>query len=269
MTVPLLVGTPSITVAALADRDDVLILGSGLGTDVHIWDLALPILEAKKAVLRWDMPGHGKSPQAEGGYTIADLAAGVISLADEYGVDRFDYAGVSGGGAVGLELARLYPDRVKRLVTVCTSTQSGTTEMWVHRAAEARAHGTAAILPDLIARWFAPDFPTRDPRTTEKVLAMVVATQREAYAKLCDAMAGFDGWAILNDIATPTLIIAGGLDPTATSAGAQKAAAAMTHGTCVIVENTSHRAIVEKPLEVARAIADFLADGADEPRRVS
>ncbi|MEY4102666.1 MAG: hypothetical protein RIR88_800 [Actinomycetota bacterium] len=259
MTVPLLVGTPSITVAALADRDDVLILGNALGTDVHLWDLALPTLEAKKAVLRWDLPGHGKSPAATGSFTIAEIATGVIALADEYGVDRFDYAGVSIGGAVGLELARLYPDRVKRLITVCTAPKSGTTEMWVERAAQVRAEGTASLVPGIPDRWFAPDFPARDPLTTEKVLAMVVATNDEDYAKLCVALGGFDAWATLGDITAPTLIIAGALDPIATSGAAQKTADGVTDGQCLIVEHTSHQAIVEKPLEVARAIADFLA----------
>jgi 3-oxoadipate enol-lactonase len=260
MTVPILMGTPSVTTAALAGRDDVLILGSALGTDVHLWDLALPTLEAKKAVLRWDLPGHGKSPASTESFTIAELAAGVIALADEYGVDRFDYAGVSVGGAVGLELARLYPDRVKHLVTVCTSPKSGTPEMWADRSAQVRAEGTAALVPGIPARWFAPEFPVRDPQTTEKILSMIVASNDEDYARLCEALGSFDGWPTLSDITSPTLIIAGALDPIATSGGAQKTADGVAQGRCLIVDDASHQAVVEKPLLVASAIADFLAE---------
>jgi 3-oxoadipate enol-lactonase len=260
MTVPVLIGTPSITAAALVGRNDVLILGSALGTDVHLWDLALPTLEAKKAVLRWDLPGHGKSPASTDPFTISELAAGVIALADEYGIDRFDYAGVSIGGAVGLELARLYPERVTHLVTVCTSPQSGTSQMWTERSAQVRAEGTAALVPGIPARWFAPDFPARDPHTTEAILSMVAAAHDEDYARLCEALGSFDAWPTLGTITAPTLVIAGALDPIATSGGAEKTAAGVAHGRCLIVANTSHQAIVEKPLEVARAIADFLAE---------
>jgi len=260
MTVPLLIGTPSITAAALADRTDVLILGCSLGTDVHLWDLALPTLEAKKAVLRWDLPGHGESPASTGPFTIAELAAGVIALADEYGIDRFDYAGVSIGGVVGLELARLYPDRVTHLVTVCSSPQSGDPAMWTERSAQVRAEGTAVLVPHIPARWFAPDFPARDPQTTERLLVMVAGANNEDYARLCEALAAFDGWPTLGEITAPTLVIAGSLDPIATSGGAQRTADGVANGRCVIVENTSHQAIVEKPLEVAREIADFLAE---------
>jgi len=260
MTVPLLIGTPSITAAALADRDDVLILGNALGTDAHLWDLALPTLEATKAVLRWDLPGHGRSPASAEQFTMAELAAGVIALADAYGIDRFDYAGVSIGGAVGLELARLYPDRVKRLVTVCTSPKSGDAAMWAERSAQVRADGTAALVPGIPARWFAPDFPARDPQTTEQVLSMVAAANDEDYARLCEALGSFDGWPTLSQITAPTLIVAGSLDPIATSGDAEKTAQSVADGRLVIVPGTSHQAVVEKPLEVARAITDFLSE---------
>ncbi len=259
MSTPILVGTPSIATAQLVDRDDVLILGSALGTDVHLWDLALPTLQAKHSILRWDLPGHGKSPSATDSFTIAELAAGVIALADEYGIDRFDYAGVSVGGAVGLELARLYPERIKHLVTICTSPKSGTAEMWAERTQQVRAEGTAALLPGIPARWFAPDFPARDPQTTEKILAMIAATNDEDYAKLCEALGAFDGWPTLSGITAPTLIVVGALDPIATSGGASRTAEAVANGRALIIENTSHQAIAEKPLEVAREIADFLS----------
>jgi 3-oxoadipate enol-lactonase len=260
MTVPVLIGTPSITAAALADRSDVLILGSALGTDAHLWDLALPTLEAKKAVLRWDLPGHGASPASTESFTIAELADGVIAVADEYGIDRFDYAGVSIGGMIGFELARRYPHRVKHLVVVCSAPKSGDAAMWAERTALVRVEGTAALVPGIPTRWFAPDFPARDPGTTKKLLTMVAATNDEDYARLGEALAQFDAWPTLADIAVPTLVIVGGLDPIATSGDAEKTSQNVADGRLVVVPGTSHQAVVEKPLEVARAIADFLSE---------
>lgn len=72
-----------------------LLLGPSLGTSTALWDAVAPELSATHRVVRWDLPGHGKSPAGliGPGATVADLAGLVLDLADSLGIERFAYAG--------------------------------------------------------------------------------------------------------------------------------------------------------------------------------
>ena len=102
----------------VAPTQNVLIVGPSLGTTSEMWRGARAFLEPEFAVVAWDLPGHGSSPSSSTPLSIESLAADVIAAADRLGVERFDYAGVSIGGAVGLVLARNYPDRIRSVVEV-------------------------------------------------------------------------------------------------------------------------------------------------------
>ena len=90
-----------------------LMLGPSIGTSQAVWEPQLPALALTHRNLRWDLPGHGGSPAdalpTDGSATIADLAALVLDLADTHNWERFAYAGISIGGAVGLHLAAHHP----------------------------------------------------------------------------------------------------------------------------------------------------------------
>ncbi len=260
MAVPLLAGTTEIGAPDFAGRDDVVILGPSLGADVHLWDLALPTIAAHHSVLRWDLPGHGASVPATDGFTLGELASGVIALADSLGIDRFDYAGVSVGGAVGLELARLYPERVKSAAIVCSAAKIGEASAWAERAALVRSEGTRATLEATPARWFAPAFRESHPDIVERLMAMIASAHDDSYARVCEALGAFDGRPTLAAITVPVLVISGELDPGAPPEQGAVIAAAVPGARQVIVAGASHQAVVEKPVEVAALLVDFFAE---------
>ncbi|WP_306330579.1 alpha/beta fold hydrolase, partial [Streptomyces venezuelae] len=101
-----------------------LILGPSLGTSLAVWEPQLDELARQHRVLRFDLPGHGRSP-APGPDTVAGLAELVLALADRQGWDRFHYAGISLGGAIGAHLAVHRPERVASLAVVCSSARFG------------------------------------------------------------------------------------------------------------------------------------------------
>jgi 3-oxoadipate enol-lactonase len=82
----------------------VLVLGPSLGTDLGLFDAQARDLADRYRVIRYDLRGHGGSPVVPGPYTVADLADDVLHRLDKLGIDRFAYAGVSLGGAIGLQL---------------------------------------------------------------------------------------------------------------------------------------------------------------------
>lgn len=72
-------------------------------------------LEPKWRVLRPDLRNHGRSPRAAT-MSYAELAADIVALMDNEGLDRAALLGHSMGGKVAMEVALRYPGRVAALV---------------------------------------------------------------------------------------------------------------------------------------------------------
>lgn len=97
----------------------VLLLHSGV-TDLRQWDPQWEALAAHFHVIRSDRRGWGRSPlPAPGPETYSD-AGDVVALLDELGIDQAALVGSSGGGAVAQQVAASWPERVSRLVLLCT-----------------------------------------------------------------------------------------------------------------------------------------------------
>ncbi|MFF3666619.1 bifunctional 3-oxoadipate enol-lactonase/4-carboxymuconolactone decarboxylase PcaDC [Microtetraspora malaysiensis] len=244
-----------------------LLLGPSLGTTLSVWDPQVPALARDHRVVRWDLPGHGGSPSVLGeGATVADLAGLVLDLADALGVDRFHYAGVSLGGAVGAWLALHHPDRVASLTMVCSSARFGPEETWRERAALVRAKGTGIVADSAARRWFTPAFTEAAPFLDE--LREVAA---DGYAACCDALATYDIRAELGRITAPTLVIGGRDDVATTPAHARELADGIPGATLVEIPGAAHLAGVERPGPVLTALLTHLEGGgparADGSRR--
>ena len=98
----------------------VLVFGNSLGTTWELWDGQVAALAEAWRIVRFDHPGHGRSPLPDGALTVESIADDVLGLVDELGLERLTYCGLSLGGAVGMAAARLAPDRIERLVLCCT-----------------------------------------------------------------------------------------------------------------------------------------------------
>ncbi|MFV0132639.1 3-oxoadipate enol-lactonase [Streptomyces sp. HMX87] len=231
-----------------------LLLGPSLGTSHALWDGVAPELSAGHRVIRWDLPGHGGSPAGlvSAGATVGDLADLVLALADALGVDRFGYAGVSLGGAVGLHLAVHHPQRLTSLAVICSSAHFNGVRPWEERAALVRREGLAELAESANARWFTPGFTVpglvRDHRDADP----------EAYAACCDALAAFDLRDRLGDIPVPTLLIAGREDPATPPAHLREIADAVPGATLTEIPGASHLAPAERPEAVLTALRAHL-----------
>ena len=120
-----------------------LVVGPSLGTSTLLWSQAGALLGDDVDVVAWDLPGHGISPAATETFTVAELADAVIELVDSIAPGaRFHYAGVSLGGATGLQLGIKHGERLKSLSVQCTGAKLGTPEGWLERAETVRTQGT-------------------------------------------------------------------------------------------------------------------------------
>jgi 3-oxoadipate enol-lactonase/4-carboxymuconolactone decarboxylase len=227
-----------------------LLLGPSLGTSYALWDEVAPELSAAHRVVRWDLPGHGGSAAGliGAGATVGDLAGLVLALADALGIERFAYAGVSLGGAVGLHLAVHHPDRLSSLAVICSSAHFNGAKPWEERAARVRSEGLAGLAEDADARWFASGFTVpglvRDHREADP----------EAYAACCDALAAFDLRDRLAEVSVPTLLVAGREDPATPPEHLREIADAVPDAALVEIPGASHLAPAQRPEAVLTAL---------------
>ncbi|MFG2207422.1 alpha/beta fold hydrolase [Streptomyces sp. NPDC048638] len=239
-----------------------LILGPSLGTSHTLWDPQLAALVGRFRTVRWNLPGHtGPLPTAPT-TTVPGLARRVLDLADSLGIDRFAYAGVSLGGAVGAWIAVHHPARLTSLALICSSARFGPPAAWHDRAALVRERGTGPIADTAAARWFTPAF-AGTPRATALVDALRRTVAPAGYAACCDALAAYDLRADLPRIAAPTLVVAGRADPATGPAHARALADGIPDATLLELPRAAHLANVERPAPVRTALLAHLTEGTD------
>ncbi len=93
-----------------------IVLLHGMGGDALFWADYLPALTAQGRVYAIDLLGHGRSDHPDVEYRPTLGAQVVRDFLDSQHIQQADLVGVSMGAFVALHVARLWPDRVRRLV---------------------------------------------------------------------------------------------------------------------------------------------------------
>ncbi len=260
---------PSIAVRHLSGRParPLLVVGPSLGTTVdRLWGPVASRLPGWN-VLGWDLPGHGASPAVDRltpGFSAEGLAAAVLAAVSETaGRDvPFAYAGDSVGGAVGLQLALDDPERVSSLAVLCSEAAFGTWSTWPERAALVRAEGMTPMVASSPARWFGSALAGDDPRRAAAATDLA-AVDPESYARVCEALAGFDVRPRLAEVGVPLLAVAGADDLATPPAVLAGLADAVPAGRLEVLPGVGHLAPYEAPDQVAALLLAHL--GAREP----
>jgi len=237
----------------------VLLLGESLGTTASMWEPQIQALRGSFRLIAFDHRGHGSSPSPPTPYAIADLGADVVALMDHLGVERASYAGVSIGGMVGMWLAANAPQRLDRLVVICTSAHAPPASRWLDRAAAVRSAGTTEVIADaVVAGWFTPEWAQAHPEAVAAHRAMIVATDPEGYCGCCEALANMDLRDDLPRITAPTLVIGGLRDLALPSEHQRLIADAVSGARLELVEDAAHIASVQQPETINRLIEEHL-----------
>ncbi|WP_113717703.1 alpha/beta fold hydrolase [Arthrobacter dokdonensis] len=252
-----------------------LVVGCSLGTSSVLWEKVGALLGDAVDVVAWDLPGHGISPAAEAPFTVAGLAGAVVALVDSIAPGaRFHYAGVSLGGAVGLQLGLDHGARLLSLSVQCSGPKLGTPESWAERAETVRTLGTPVMIQGSAQRWFAEGSMARDPALSSRLLHALRDADRVSYAHCCGALAAFDVRSELGRITVPLLAVAGAEDTVATPElmqdmvaainapadnGNVKADAPADNGAfSVTLPHVAHLAPAEAPAKVAELLRSLI-----------
>jgi 3-oxoadipate enol-lactonase len=214
-------------------------------------------------VVAWDLPGHGVSPAAAEPFSVAELADAVVELVDSVAPGaRFHYAGVSLGGATGLQLGIKHGERLKSLSVQCSGAKLGTPEGWLERAETVRTQGTPVMIQGSAERWFGPGYMEREPERSSRLLHALRDADRFSYAFCCEALAGFDVRAELGSIRAPTQAVAGAEDTVAPPSFAEEVVAGITAGggtaNAVTLGGVAHLAPFEAPAHTAELLRSLI-----------
>jgi 3-oxoadipate enol-lactonase len=236
-----------------------LLMGGSLGTSLQMWDGQSPLTERFRLV-RFDHRGHGGSPVPSGPYEIQDLGRDVLALMDQLRLERASYCGLSIGGMVGMWLGINAPERIERLVLVCTSAHMPPASAWQQRARTViDAGSTEPIADQVVDRWLTPAFAAARPDVRANLRAMLTSTPADGYARCCGAIERMDLRPRLQEIAAPTLVVSGSADAATPPQMQAEIAAAVPGARHEVVAPAAHIAPVERPEQINRLIEEHLS----------
>lgn len=236
-----------------------LLLGSSLGTTHAMWEPQCAVLARTHRVVAFDHRGHGRSPVPAGPYALDELGGDVLALLDHLGLARASYCGISLGGMLGLWLAANAPERVDRLVVVCSSAHLPPAEGWRERAATVTAAGdVGAIANAVVERWLTPAHAAAHPDVLAELRAMLAAQPPAGYAACCEAIAGMDLRGDLPRVRAPTLVVVAEDDLATPPVHGELIAAGVPGARLARLPDAAHLASVEQPDAVTALITDHL-----------
>ena len=237
-----------------------LVLTHGLGDDLHFWDDTAPALAEHHTLVRWDVRGFGLSDKPPGPYSPALLAADLAALLDALRLTSVHLGGLSMGGVIAQRFALDYPQRVRSLVLVSTSSEVGPrgAANWQRLAnsIEQRGFGTGARDA---TRSFSASFAARHPERVAAAGEQTARNDPRAYAAAARAMSDYHWTANLARIRAPVLILQGLADQLTPPGGSVKMHRVLPASRLLMIPDTGHSLPIEQPALFTTALLAFAA----------
>jgi pimeloyl-ACP methyl ester carboxylesterase len=259
-----------------ADAGQPLVFVHGLSGSWPNWLEQLPLFARDHRVVTLDLPGFGHSPMPREKITIAGYARLLEQLLDKLEVAAAAVVGNSMGGFIASELAIASPQRVERLVLVSAAGISTHAPRGSARAVPVlrrlerimMASGAwAASRSDTVARRarlrdVALNVVVHDPTRLSAALAaeQVRGAGKPGFVQGLEAVLDYDISARLPEIACPTLIVWGERDRLIDVRDADAFAQLIPNSRKVILADTGHVSMLERPAEVNTLLAQFLSE---------
>jgi pimeloyl-ACP methyl ester carboxylesterase len=249
--------------------DDVLLFVHGHPFDRSMWRPQLGEVGEGWRALAPDLRGYGESAVVPGKATLDLLARDLVTLLDQLGIERFVAAGLSMGGQIVMELARLYPQRLRGIVLAATTPKADTEEGKRNRAAMAErllAEGMGPYAEETLPKMLSRGSIAARPDVADHVLTMMRSAHPLGAAA---AMRGrserpsYDDTLATLDV--PALVVVGSEDAFTTRADAESMHALLEGSELVWMDGVGHMPNLERPLDFNRALERFLGSLASSP----
>jgi 3-oxoadipate enol-lactonase len=234
-----------------------LVFINSLGTDLRIWDDVVACVEGQFDLLRYDLRGHGLSDIPPGPYSIHDHMEDLEVLLRQLGLKDVILAGNSVGGMIAMDYAIMHGDNVRALVLSDTAAQIGTPQTWSVRIDAVKRRGLADIAREIAPRWFALEFPKRQPDDYHGMVNMLARMPDDGYIANCEALRVGDLSAGLASIGAKSLVLCGTEDAVTPPDQVRELSSLLPDSEFVLVEHAGHIPCVEQPQIVAAEMNRF------------
>lgn len=231
-----------------------LLMISGTGNDLRFSAPELNPLNRLFTVCHYDQRGLGRTSKPPGPYSMADYADDAAALLDALGWATVPVVGISFGGMVAQNLVVRHPERVQRLVLVCTSPGGpGRASADLLAVSELPEPERAARSLELLDSRYSSD-GVLPPGFDTLVQAFAARAehvldpdaQRGARLQL-EARSGHDTYDALSGVSCPTLVIGGRYDAIAPPANSIAIADAIPGARLVLCDG-GHVFFLQDPL---------------------
>ena len=244
----------------------------GLGGCWQNWLEQLPRAARERRVVAMDLPGFAGSRMPEGDITITNYARTVNDLCDHLGLERVELVGNSMGGFISLEIGIRHPERVDS-ITVVSAAGISTTNLEV-RPVVTFARSTAAITNFFIARaerfvkrprmrHLMMSYVFRHPTLIKADLAFEImrGSGSDGFIPALTALAEYDFRERLPEVKEETLLVWGEEDNLVPVADAAKYEELIPRAKKVVLEDTGHCAMIERPQTFNDVMMSFIDGG--------
>ncbi|MEP2028481.1 MAG: 3-oxoadipate enol-lactonase [Paracoccaceae bacterium] len=233
-----------------------VVFANSLGTDLRLWDPILPLLPSGLRIVRFDKPGHGLSSCPVAPYSMGALVRYTEALLDHLNVRHCVFVGLSIGGLIAQGLAVKRLDLIRAMVLSNTAAKIGTPAMWDDRIDVVRKDGIETLADSILERWFSKDF--RATPELELWRNMLTRQPDEGYIGCSAAISGTDFYATTAGLRLPTLGIAGAEDGSTPPDLVREMVDLIPGANFHLVRRAGHLPCVEKPVEYAKVLTDFM-----------
>ncbi|MGE8358919.1 alpha/beta fold hydrolase [Pseudomonas sp.] len=249
-----------------AGQGEPILFWSSLLMSSRMWSAQAQHFSANYRVILIDPPGHGDSEALTRGFTFEQCARCVVEVLDALGIRRAHYVGNSWGGMIGGTFAARYPERLGAAVLMnCTASAAG----WRHKlefpvlAAISKLLGgmRGPLMGPVIRAFAGPTSRRQRPQVVEAIREAVGRCRVHSVAWAVSSVVPRrpDQRALMGQIRTPVLVVAGEEDQTFAVAETRAMAEAIPDAEFVVLKDTAHLAALENPEVVTPLIAAFLA----------
>lgn len=247
------------------DSGEWLVILNGIMMSTASWADFVEPFSRNFRLLLVDFRDQGKSSKLEGEkYDCSFHVSDLIELMDHLEIDKINMTGVSYGGQVALEFAKLQPERLKtlQLVTIIPKVNNYLTALgnsWESAAAleDGEEFFKIAIPPIYSDVFYENNFEWLENRQRMFKDALT-KPWFDSFIRLSKSAKKFDRTDVLDTINVPTLVLCGEKDIITPAALMKKMAEKIPDSTILIIPETGHAAFLEKPSEFITAITGFV-----------